>query len=61
MFYKIFTTTFLVFLIHVFFKAKPEWKDNSGTSYKVIFCIFFMLAQSIIIASIIMIIYNIWN
>lgn len=61
MFYKFFVTTVILFLIYIFVKAKPEWKENKGNVYKVIFCLVFMCTQSLFIAGFAMIIYNVWK
>ena len=61
MFYNIFITTFLVLLAWTFVKATPDWKNNHTTIYKVLHCLTFMMVQSVCIAGIIMIIYNIWK
>lgn len=61
MFYRFFVTVFMLFSIHIIFKAKPEWEDNSATTKKVLFCLVFMLIQSVVIAGLAMIIYSIWR
>ena len=60
-FYKFFVTTFLILLIKTLVKAYPEWEDKHGTFFKVLFCLLFMLIQSVGIAAIVMVIYNIWK
>jgi len=60
MFYKFFVTTFLIMLIWTVVKAHPKWQDDTANPMKVLFCLVFMLTQSVVIAGIIMVIYNIW-
>lgn len=58
---KFFVTTFSVLLIWVFLKTKAEPKKDLNNFEKFLWCLIFVMIQSIFIACMIMIIYNIWR
>lgn len=61
MFYKFFMTTFLILFIQTMIRTRPEWKNNRTRTRVAVHCVIFMLIQSVVIASAVLIIYNMWK